>query len=68
MKAKQKQKNILPYTMEEVRDAFNEAMEECYLHGLDWREHMKPFFKNGMIAGYYVFDETKSTIIRKVMI
>ena len=53
---------------DKIRDAFNEAMEECYLYGLNWREHMKPFHKNGQIAGYYVLDETKSTIIRKVMI
>lgn len=30
---------------DKIRDAFNEAMEECYLYGLNWREHMIPFIK-----------------------
>ena len=53
---------------DKIRDAFNEGVEYAYLYGLDWRRHMQPFFENGCIAGYYVLDETKSTIIRKVMI
>ena len=53
---------------DKIRDAFNEAMELCYLYGLNWREHMIPFHKNGQIAGYYVLDETKSTAIKKIHI
>ena len=53
---------------DKIRDAFNEAMELCYHYGLDWREYMMPFHKNGQIAGYYVLDETKSTAIKKIYV
>ncbi|MDD2475839.1 MAG: hypothetical protein PHI32_08005 [Dysgonamonadaceae bacterium] len=68
MSKKQKEKNILPYTMEEVRVAFIEALEIARLNGLNWRDYVRPKFENDRLVGYYVLDETKSTTIRTVMI
>ncbi len=68
MSKKKKEKNILPYTMEEVRVAFIEALEIARLNGLNWRDYVRPKFENDRLVGYYVLDETKSTTIRTVMI
>ena len=47
-------------------DAFKDALEACYLYGLSWKEHIMPkTFKNTTI-GYYVLDETKSTVIETI--
>lgn len=53
---------------DKIRDSFNEATEYCELCGLNWREHMYPLFKNGMVAGYYVLDETKSTTVKTIRV
>ncbi len=53
---------------DKIRDAFNEGVEYAYLYGLDWREHMQPFFENGCIAGYYVLDSTFSTTVKTIRI
>ena len=68
MSKKQNQKNILPYTMKEVRIAFMEALDIARLHGLNWREHVVPKFDNKILSGYYILDETKSTTIKTIMI
>lgn len=65
---KQNKKNILPYTMEEVRVAFIEALDVARLNGLNWRDYVRPKFENDILVGYYVLDETKSTTIRTIMI
>lgn len=52
--------------VEKQSDAFKEALEVCYLYGLNWKEHiMLKTFKNTTI-GYYILDETKSTVIETV--
>ncbi len=61
-------KYILPYTMEEVRVAFIEALDIARLHGLSWKEHVVPKFDNKILSGYYILDETKSTTIKTIMI
>lgn len=48
--------------------AFEQALWFCRVFGLDWKEYILPFNKNGMLAGYYVLDETKSTVIAKIKI
>lgn len=49
-------------------DAFKDALEVCCLHGLNWKEHiMLKTFKNTTI-GYYILDETKSTVIETINI
>ena len=63
-----KQENILPYTIDEVRIAFIEALEVAKDHGLNWRNHVKPKFENDILAGYYILDETFSTTVKIVMI
>ena len=68
MRKKKKEKNILPYTLEEVRVAFIEALDIARLHGLNWRDYVRPKFENDRLVGYYVLDETKSTTIKTVMI
>ena len=68
MSKKQNQKNILPYTMEEVRVAFIKALDIARLNGLNWRDHVRPKFDNDKLSGYYVLDETKSTTIKIIMI
>lgn len=49
---------------DQTKEAFNKATEYCYLYGLNWREYIRPFFKNGIVVGYHVLDETKSTAIK----
>ena len=52
--------------VERQSDAFKEALELCYLYGLNWREHIIPkTFKNTTV-GYYILDETKSTVIETI--
>lgn len=68
MSKKKKQKNILPYTLEEVRVAFIEALDIARLNGLNWRDYVRPKFENDRLVGYYILDETKSTTIKTVMI
>ena len=68
MSKKKKEKNILPHTLEEVRVAFIEALDIARLHGLNWRDYVRPKFENDRLVGYYVLDETKSTTIKTVMI
>ena len=68
MSKKKKEKNILTYTLEEVRVAFIEALDIARLHGLNWRDYVRPKFENDRLVGYYVLDETKSTTIKTVMI
>ena len=68
MSKKKKEKNILPYTLEEVRVAFIEALDIARLNGLNWRDYVRPKFENDRLVGYYVLDETKSTTIKTVMI
>ena len=52
--------------VERQSDAFKEALEVCYLYGLNWKEHiMLKTFKNTTI-GYYILDETKSTVIETI--
>lgn len=54
--------------LERQSDAFKEALEVCYLHGLNWKEHiMLKTFKYTTI-GYYILDETKSTVIETINI
>ena len=55
-------------TFEEIGQAFTEAMEWCKVHGLNWRRHVQPIFKNGQVQGYHVLDETFSTVIKTIKI
>lgn len=49
-------------------EAFNQALEVCREHGLNWRTNIQPIIKKKQIAGYYVLDETFSTAIKKIII
>ncbi len=49
-------------------EAFNQALEVCRDHGLNWRTNIQPIIKKKQIAGYYVLDETFSTAIKKIII
>lgn len=46
--------------------AFNEALEVCRLHGLDWRNHIETIIKENAVVGYYVIDETFSTTVARI--
>ena len=51
-------------TRERQSDAFKEALEVCYLYGLNWKEHIMPkTFKNNNRILYFR-RETKSTVNR----
>ena len=54
--------------LDEIREAFTDALDQARLRGLNWREHVRPFFRNGRIAGYYILDETFSTTIKTINI
>ena len=54
--------------IERQTEAYNEALETCRLHGLDWRNHIEVMIKDKQIVGYYVLDETFSTAIKTIII
>lgn len=55
-------------TLEGITKAFNEGVEYTHLYGLDWRKHMRPLMENGWLKGYYIMDESFSTVIKTVRI
>ena len=61
-------KDMRVSNIDEIGDAFKEALEYCRLYGLNWREHVQTKYDNGKIVGYYVLDETLSTAITTVEI
>ncbi len=54
--------------IERQTEAYNEALETCRLHGLDWRNHIEAMIKDKQIVGYYVIDETFSTAVARIML
>ena len=54
--------------IERQTEAFNEALEMCRLHGLDWRVHVEAIIKEKQVIGYYVIDETFSTTVARIEI
>jgi len=54
--------------IDQVTEAFNQALELCKLHGLNWKDHVRPKFENRELVGYYILDETKSTTVETVLI
>ena len=54
--------------LDERIKAFNEAIETCREHGLNWRTNIQPIIKKKVIKGYYVLDETRSTAIKTIEI
>ena len=55
-------------TLNGITKAFNEGVEYANLYGLDWRKHMRPLMENGWLKGYYIMDESFSTVIKTVRI
>ena len=52
----------------DTTEAFSEALWYCRVFGLNWKNHIVPVKKDGVLAGYYVIDETGSTIVAKIKI
>lgn len=52
--------------MDDIREAFLEAMEYCNKKGLEWQKHVKPFISKGKLRGYNI--KSGNTILAKIKI
>lgn len=52
--------------MDDIREAFLEAMEYCNKKGLEQQKHVKPFISKGELRGYNV--ESGNTILKEIKV
>ena len=52
--------------MDDIREAFLEAMKYCNKKGLEWQKHVKPFISKGELRGYNV--ESGNTILKEIKV
>ena len=63
-----KPKRDMRNNIRDIGEAFIEALEYCRIYGLNWKEHVRPIIEESTLKGYWVLDETKSTIVKRIEI